>query len=282
MHGYELDPADDLQDQVRAILNRECTAARRELWAADAVHAVRQHGKRSRALLRLVKPGLRKKHFRRMNHAWRDIGRLLAPARDHSVINDCLTRLQKRYPELLTTGTLVMLQRQLPRITRSHMQATLCQVQVALNELCPLLRRLSCDGSWSTVITGHTHALDACRTAQRRVAEHNHATRRHEWRKRIKDVRYQTRLLRHLSPGMLTQVEKVWERMGDLLGAENDLVMTRRWIAGLPAGKRRSAIGEAAQQWLRHLRRRTDRAAERLPDTAELVTLLTCAQVRQD
>lgn len=282
MRNFMLDPAAELQGQVRTLLEKECAAARRRLWTTDAVHAVRQNGKRSRALLRLVRPGLQKKHFKPLNRAWRDIGRLLAPARDRTVINDCLTGLRKRYPEQVSNTTLALLRGHLPRISRSQMQATLRQVEVALDALGPRFSRLVCAGGWPTAITGHAQALDACRTGQRRVAEHNNAARRHEWRKRIKDVRYQTHVLRRFSPGTLVHLEKAWDRLGALLGEENDLVMTRRWIAGLPTVTRSAAVGDAAQQWLRHLRRRTDLAAECLPTTPDLIALLTHAHAGQD
>src|SRR5688572_13438335 len=77
--GFRLDPATSLRRQATILLDEELVAARRAAGSGevDAIHAIRQHGKRSRALLRLVRPALRKKHFSCANHAWRDIGRSL-------------------------------------------------------------------------------------------------------------------------------------------------------------------------------------------------------------
>lgn len=281
MRKFILDPAADPQDQVRDLLEQECTAARRALRTANAVHAIRRHGKRSRALLRLIRPGLRKKHFKSLNRAWRDIGRLLAPARDRAVIADCLAGLSAHRLDEATSKRAVVLRRNLPRIDRARMQATLHQVQVALDGLPPCLRRVVCTGGWPTIIAGHAQALAACQEAGQRARGHHGAARRHEWRKRVKDVRYQTHLLRRFSPAVLRRLEKAWDRLGDHLGAENDLVTTHRWIVGLPGAAQETTVAEAVRRALQRLRRRSDRAAGRLPTTTDAGALLAPARAQR-
>jgi CHAD domain-containing protein len=61
---------------------------------AVAVHEVRKSLKRLRALLRLVRPGLDDKVYRRENEQLRDAGRMLSAARDMDVLRQTLAKLE--------------------------------------------------------------------------------------------------------------------------------------------------------------------------------------------
>lgn len=61
-----------------------------------AVHEVRKSLKRTRALLRLVRPALGEPVYRRENTQLRDAGRLLSSARDTDVMRETVTKLEAR------------------------------------------------------------------------------------------------------------------------------------------------------------------------------------------
>jgi CHAD domain-containing protein len=61
-----------------------------------AVHEARKNLKKTRALLRLARPGLGSETYRRENWAIRDAARLISGARDADVMQQTLTRLAKR------------------------------------------------------------------------------------------------------------------------------------------------------------------------------------------
>ena len=264
--GFRLDPAAGLPRQVLALLAEEIATARRAARRADAaaIHAMRQNGKRSRALLRLVRPTLSRKCFRRMNHAWRDAGRMLCAARDRTVIADCLDALRERYPEDLCVGSVAEVEAHLPRITSAQMRTAVDNALEALTTLRHRLRDLRCRGGWSKAIDGHRDTLEACRTVQRRALDRQDAAERHEWRKRVQVVRYQTHLLGDLCPGLLGPLEDTWDRLGTALGHENDLVMTCAWLASLRASLDVAAWLRAGRRWLRHLRCRNDHLAREI------------------
>jgi hypothetical protein len=258
--GFRLDPSDDVRRQVRMLLGAECAAARRAARATDdaAVHAIRRHGRRSRALLRLARHTLHERDFTRLNHAWRDIGRLLAPLRDHCALCTCLTAIRQRYPERLA-------QLEVPRPAEPGARArAFRKVRTSLARLWRRLRDLECRGGWRRVIAGHMRTLAACAEAQEHLGAGDHAERRHEWRKRVKDARHQTHLLARLGPGVLIHLETAWDRLGDALGREQDVVLTCRWLAAR-RDQAAAAFLQAGMCWLRHLRGRTAHTARGLP-----------------
>lgn len=63
---------------------------------ATSVHEVRKSLKRTRALLRLVRPGLGENVYRRENGELRDIARLLSAARDADVMRETVARIEAR------------------------------------------------------------------------------------------------------------------------------------------------------------------------------------------
>ena len=62
-----------------------------------AVHDARKRIKKTRALLRLARPGLKKKAYRRRNRALRDAGRAMSGARDADVLAETVDVLAERF-----------------------------------------------------------------------------------------------------------------------------------------------------------------------------------------
>jgi CHAD domain-containing protein len=92
----------ELDDSLRQIARDELVEAIRLLrddYADDpvtAVHDARKNLKKTRALLRLARPGLAKQVYRRENAAIRDAARLISGARDADVMLQTVDRLAKR------------------------------------------------------------------------------------------------------------------------------------------------------------------------------------------
>jgi CHAD domain-containing protein len=92
----------DLNDSIRETAREELTEAIRLLrddYGDDpvtAVHEARKNLKKTRALLRLARPGLDAAVYRRENDAIRDAARLISGARDADVMLQTVDRLAKR------------------------------------------------------------------------------------------------------------------------------------------------------------------------------------------
>lgn len=95
----------ELGDNVRLMLDEQLSLARVQVTAkrgqpaAAGIHKARKAFKRSRALLRLVRPGLKASEHRRENKAIRDLGRTLAEERDRTVGLDTLAWLRTYWDE---------------------------------------------------------------------------------------------------------------------------------------------------------------------------------------
>src|SRR6266511_1746767 len=81
---------DDVPSSVRQCAREQLAGAAERLECAGedpvkAVHEARKHLKKTRALLRLVRPALGRKAYRRENDALRDIGLALSGTRDADV-----------------------------------------------------------------------------------------------------------------------------------------------------------------------------------------------------
>jgi CHAD domain-containing protein len=217
-------------------------AARPEERPEETVHETRKTLKRLRALMRLRREQLGAKQFARENTALRDAGRQLAGARDTEVMVDALDALLARHPK---------------RLSRSGAAARLRATLVADRERSALLAVGD--------VEAHKRVLSILRAARARVAEWNfkdderkrkdrgaaslraclarlygegRERRRvalnagssealHDWRKRVKDLRYAAELLDHDDRGgrRLRRVARAADRLGELLGEEHDLAM---------------------------------------------------------
>ena len=75
----------------------------------EAVHDARKRIKKTRALLRLARPGMKNKAYRRRNRALRDTGRAMSGARDADVVAETVDLLAERFvghvPEAFFTRT---------------------------------------------------------------------------------------------------------------------------------------------------------------------------------
>src|SRR5262245_3310108 len=88
--AYRLSFADDVASSVRSCAREQLAGAAEQLERADgdpvkAVHEARKHLKKTRALLRLVRPALGREAYRSENDALRDTGLALSGARDADV-----------------------------------------------------------------------------------------------------------------------------------------------------------------------------------------------------
>jgi CHAD domain-containing protein len=257
-------------------------------WApgATAVHETRKALKRLRALLRLLEHELGEKTFARENAALRDIAQRLSGARDAEVMLDTLDALIARHPRKLGRRRGVLKLRK--RLLAEHVRLDLLTLAdtatraAALGELHAFRGRVA---AWNLPERDRLGLVESdlakvYRQGRRRYrralrADGDATAAMHEWRKRVKDLRYAYEMLgRRRSAGRLRALARRADALGELLGDEHDLaVLAQR----LRAGTRREApeawrTGRSTRKLLldaiarrrRQLRRRALRDGERL------------------
>jgi len=220
--SYRIERSEALWDGIRRVGSEEIALALADLGATEvdgAVHSIRKRLKRLRALLRLAADD-------RHDRALRDAGRTLAHARDRRVAADTARRLAAGDDGAVARVAHVLAQRASggPPLARA-----------ALDGLALPLRALQAD--LAALGGGRGHDDDVLKRSVRRTwadgrrrfavaytwptAEHLH-----EWRKRVKDLWYQSTLLAEVAPGAAPLVDDL-DRLGDKLGIDHDHAVLR-------------------------------------------------------
>ncbi len=252
-----------------------------------AVHETRKALKRLRALLRLLEDELGARAFARENAMLRDTARRLSGARDAEVMLGTLDALIARHPRTLASRGGVLKLRARLRVERARTQrltlgdpATRAEV---LGELHAFRFRVA---AWSLADRDGIEPIESDlrrlyrqgRRRYRRVArgKGDEMLAMHEWRKRVKDLRYALEMLeRRGSGGRLRRLAVRADELGELLGEDHDLAVLAERVR---AGGRRDGpeqtwrTGRRTQNTLlkliakrrRELRKRTLRDGERL------------------
>ncbi len=278
--------------------------------AQRRVHEARKALKRLRALLRLVRDELGEQGYERESAVVREAGKRLAQARDAQVLLDTLDGLIERRPKKL--GRRRGVQRLRTRLAiECDGAADLALAEcvrhgAALEELRAMRGRV---GAWQLADAGGIEAIEPAlqrlygqgrrRMRRARRAERARGRKLHEWRKRVKDLRYaaemlqrrdeqtgerlrdragaksakQARKLAKANAAFIAQVAKRADDLGELLGEEHDLAVLAERVreeakatraSGAPGPGTRRALRKAIARRRKRLRKRALRDGRRL------------------
>ncbi len=246
----------------------------------ERVHEARKALKRLRALLRLLQDELGKQTYERESALLRDTGRQLARARDAAVLLSTLEDLIARHPgKLAGRRGVLRLRARLQRERDGTAELALADSATHAGALAELRAMRVRVGEWQLAEPGGIEAIEPAlerlygkgRKRLRRAAQAKGKARRmrtlHEWRKRVKDLRYVAEMLG------ARKLAKRADDLGELLGEEHDLaVLAARVRRGAKAGRTSGAPGRRARKLLlrliarrrKKLRKRALREGERL------------------
>jgi CHAD domain-containing protein len=264
-----------------------------------AVHETRKALKRLRAIMRLLREELGEEAFARENAALRDAGRHLAGARDAEVMVSTFEQLLERNRRVGRRRGVARLRRAL-RAERAAATARalgdeITRTQV-LGELRAIRRRVE---AWPLQGSAAVEALEPSlerlyrqgRRRYRRAArgKGDRARAMHEWRKRVKDLRYAAEMLQRHDPARgrvlsgrrlraaererakaIRRIARRADRLGEALGEEHDLAVLAQKIGaragnGARLGRRnRKKVLKLISRRRRKLRTQTLREGARL------------------
>jgi CHAD domain-containing protein len=212
------------------------------------VHEVRTRLKRSRAALALIRKGAGSK-AKRDDRRLRDAGRLLARPRDLAVQAHTFrvlgTRLQSELPPRLLVR-LSAAERQIRRALEPE------DVERDLKRAARALRRLRRDLSdWGPGGGRRAIGKGVTRTYRSGLARLGAARARptpdrfHDWRKHVKALSYELRIIAAAVPELTTTLMPKIERLGEILGQVHDLDCVKATARLHPRWFGRAADGEA-------------------------------------
>jgi CHAD domain-containing protein len=236
--GFVLRAGEPLAGGIVRVAGEQIDAITRRLRSAGGVgakdvHESRKSLKRLRALSRLLRPALGTDGYRRENGALRDSARHLAGARDAEVMVATLEGLVADRNarrdgadefEILRAHLLAERER-----ASEHLHADAGPARRAAAELDPVRQRTA---SWLAADAGFAAVEPGLRRMYREGRERYRVARRdptaehlHEWRKRVKDLRYCAELLSPVDPDRLAEVAERADHLGEALGDEHDLTV---------------------------------------------------------
>jgi CHAD domain-containing protein len=206
------------------------------------IHGARKKMKRLRGLIRLVRDPIGHRVYREENAVLRDTARNLAGIRDALVLVETLRDIRTTYADLLDEVTFVKPEAWLARRHEERRESVTGAVVLGavVNLATARARYLS-----FPIEEAVTDDFDAIARGVRRVYGRGHrgfgravATRRledlHEWRKRVKYLRYQMEALAPIQPTLIGSMAHELDELGEELGSDHDLAVLAETIMEHP------------------------------------------------
>jgi CHAD domain-containing protein len=213
---------DDALEQLRERLDEDLPVA---------IHETRKDLKKARAVLRLVRTRLDDDVYRRDNAGLRDAGRALARSRDAEAKVGTIEALEERFGDELPSG-IGSLKERLDAERDAVATASAdpgSAVRRAIEEIEAV--RESADSwsfsksGWKLLEPGVERSYARGRNRFDDVRGEPSPENIHEWRKRVKDLWYDLRLLRSSWPKVMGEMGDGAHELSDLLGDHHDLTV---------------------------------------------------------
>ena len=238
--SYRLSLDLPVEDALRAVaaerLEKGAALLRDEPDPVTAVHGARKNLKKTRSLLRLARPALPAKAYRRENDRLRDVARSISGARDADVLVETLDGLAEHLVGRVPEEAVAELRARLVEAAEQSRQAThgavsretagVLEAAAQRTAEWPLAR-----ADRRTLRAGSARAYARGRDALR-TAEHDPTVEHlHDWRKRVKDLWYHQRLLAEAWRGPLDAFADQTDHLSELLGDDHDLAVLTEALA---------------------------------------------------
>ncbi len=199
----------------------------------EGVHSARKKMKRLRGMLRLIRDEVGYRTYREENVVLRDTARSLSAIRDAQVVVETLQTLRNDYADLIHSETFATPEAWLLERHRLRRQAiTQSVVANAIGNLGTARRRFAAYSidervrdDYAAVAGGIERVYRRGRRGMARAAETKRVEDLHEWRKRVKYLRYQMETLKPLYPTMIGATAAGLDELGELLGDDHDLAV---------------------------------------------------------
>jgi len=230
--GLQRIASEQLQLAVSELVNHKASLDK-------AVHEARKSVKKIRSALRLVR-GVLGKEYDQANGILRDAGRQLSPLRDSQALIEIFDQLNGKYREELGDRSLISVRDGL--LARKKELHRSFQRQRVSGKVVKSLRKLGAGiGKWNLEESDFESLSKNFATTIRQNRKACHSAYAdaqpegfHEWRKRVKDLRYHFALLHHAWPPVLDAYAEAAKDLEHRLGDDHNLVVLRDTILKSP------------------------------------------------
>ena len=249
--SYRIDDWTAIDAEVRRIAREQvdralAALADDSLDEASRVHAARRRCKKVRSLLRLVRPRLKEKRYRRLDRHFRDAARRVSDTRDAAVHVETYDRVCAHAAGRIDRRGTASIRAALTRRRNAALAARghderLARLAADLERGRALIETIEFRGKGGTsgfapLREGFVAVHERARASGEIAREAGTVEACHEWRKRVKHHRHHLRLLGALWPGPIAALHEEAARLGERLGHAHDLAALDAHLAAEPGG----------------------------------------------
>jgi CHAD domain-containing protein len=217
---------------------QQLRSAKTEAAQHKAVHEVRRSFKKIRAGLRLIRDVV--PFYKEVNVYYRDQARRISLVRDATANLEVFDLLEKRYSDGLKDQSLAPIR----QLLLEHQQSLAVEVFQQNDTLHSMAYELEAQinfirdwdfkvKGFSAIRPGIQRVYERGRKAMQKAHSKGKEKDWHEWRKRIKYLRYQIDILHRIWPGMMTSLETELHTLSDLTGTDHDLHVLQHTLTEL-------------------------------------------------
>ncbi len=236
---FKLEEKESFNESFRRIVLEQIDRAESSLSSGSddldkSVHDARVCIKKIRALLRLVHHSLGKELFEIEDKSFRDIGRLLSGARKHAAMLEVVDVISERADDAETKRLIQIIRGLISESKKSDEEKRAAAMSEAHEELVKLKSRIA---KWPDVSAdvsfkkGLRRIFKKGRTSLAEAYEAYTIDAFHEWRKHVKHLLYQSRMLRPIWPRYIKALLTDLKTIGQLLSEDHDLALFRKMIS---------------------------------------------------
>ena len=201
----------------------------------EDLHFVRVTIKRLRAILRLIRPAIKKRAFDRENGRLRTAARRLSVARDTDVVRKTLATLPFAKQSEKDAGTAALAGFRKDGTPEADISKTMKATALDLDQTRRNIHRLQISrDEWKVIEPGVRKVYRQCRKRMKRAVGHGDDDAYHKWRIRMKSLYYELQILQSVWPARLTKMVTGLSKLQDQIGADHDLVVLKRSLDGNP------------------------------------------------
>ncbi len=208
----------------------------------EAIHDARVSLKKLRALLRLVEVKRNAHVLTQERVCYRNAARRMSEVRDTTAIVEAFDKLTKHYAHQLAPEALSGLRKPFLR-SQKRQQGNKSKALADVARMLKSARQRVNDWAiedegFAVLRLGFKRVYRKGRATMFRAQSKPSVENLHEWRKRVKDLGYQIRLLRPIWEGMLDALANEFDKLADYLSHDHDLALLRQRLVQNPSDGR--------------------------------------------
>jgi CHAD domain-containing protein len=239
--SLEINDITRFPEGIKKVIRRECVSAialleqNKNANPHETVHKVRKSFKKIRALFRLVRDAMEDYH--KENRFFRDEGRRVSDIRDATALIEALDLIYGQYSAKLYKNSFADIRQQLEKRRKSMAEKAfdekdvLQAIRKKISAKCESVYTMPIEySSFASIAPSLKRVYKRGRKAYRKAKDAKHPDDFHEWRKRVKYLRYQLRAIEAVWPDFMDTWEDELHKLSDYLGTDRDLMMLRNHI----------------------------------------------------